>query len=150
MPKQAHINFAFSECTMIATIIKKKMKFWPLLTEQLKTWQETGWERGEVTHSKGPQVGTLTQGRRSEDKTPWDACWAKWRPTHTHFLSGCNSDSFPNSRQPVCSHCVCFLVMVILWSSLLMTTSQVCVHVCVYNCGQSEHARASPWRVWTI
>ena len=43
--------------------------FMALLTDQLKIWQETGWERGGVTHSEGPQAGTRTQGCCSEDKS---------------------------------------------------------------------------------
>ena len=39
-----------------------------LLIEQLKTWQETGWERGGVTRSKGPQARTRIQVRCSKDK----------------------------------------------------------------------------------
>ena len=40
----------------------------PLLIEQLQIQQETGWERGGVTHSKGPKAGTWTQGHCSEDE----------------------------------------------------------------------------------
>ena len=39
-----------------------------LLIEQLKMRQETGWERGAATRSKGPQAGTRTRDRCSEDK----------------------------------------------------------------------------------
>lgn len=39
-----------------------------LLTGHIEIWQETGWEWGGVTHSKGCQAGTRTQGRPSRTK----------------------------------------------------------------------------------
>ena len=59
-----------------------KVFFWPfmaLLKVQLKRRQETGWERGGVTCSKGTQARSLCT---------WGACsthWAKWHPNCMYF-----------------------------------------------------------------
>ena len=68
-----------------------------LLIDQLKMWQESGWQRGGMTHSIGSQERSRTWGRCSEDKAsvhgtpalPSELNGATWINTYFPIYSGC-------------------------------------------------------------
>ena len=74
-------------CLCLCVVVNSQIEIqWQLAFVQLKRWQETGWERGGVTRSKGPQSnrGPL----QGQSLCTWDACstnWAKWRPVFPCF-----------------------------------------------------------------
>ena len=71
-----------------------------LSTVQLKTWQETGWERGGVTCSRGPgRDSNPWPQQQGHSLCTWDAC-----STHCHQSNPSRSDVTRSNTKQIANH----------------------------------------------